>query len=180
MLANHASGLTLFLSPLAPIRQSISQSVPLFMIVDLDFQVIRGEAESWGCLCWRGEGTGGLYQCVQMPSGGSQEREARLFSAVPGDEAVGTLKCKKFHLNLRNAFPTVRVIKRRSRLSERLWSLNLGDLQNPVAGHAMSSEQGARLDDVHRCLPTSALLWRKQILQFAVEAIQNKPIFAVC
>lgn len=83
-----------------------------------------------------------------------------LFSAVPGDEAVGILKCRKFHLNLRNAFSTGKVMKGRSRLSERLWSLHLGDLQNPVAGHSMCSEQGAGLGDVQRCLPASALLWR--------------------
>lgn len=43
--------------------------------------------------------------------------------------------------------------KWRSRFSERLWGLHLGDLWNPVPGHPVCSEQEAGLDDVQRCLP---------------------------
>lgn len=73
--------------------------------MDLLFQVIWGEAERAGAV-YAGEEkvAGGPYRCVQIPDGGSEEEGARLFSAVPRDQAVGLLKCKKFHLNVRNVF----------------------------------------------------------------------------
>lgn len=77
--------------------------------------------ESWGCLCGRGEGVRGPYQCVQILDGRSEEERARLLAAVLSGEAVGTPRCKKFHWNVRNASSTV--IEPRSKLLQRLWSL---------------------------------------------------------
>lgn len=138
--------------------------------------------ESWGCLCGRGEGVRGPYQCVQILDGRSEEEGARLLAAVLSGEAVGTPRCKKFNWNVRNAFT--------------LWSNQeagcyrgcgvsvLGDAQNLITGHPAcsgwpTSEQWAGPQDLQRCLPTSTLPWKK-ILQFEMEEIQNKPNFAIC
>lgn len=76
--------------------------------------------ESWGCLCGRGEGVRGPYQCVQILDGRSEEEGARLGSSAQW-RGSGYTEMQEIQLKCKKRFYTV--IEPRSRLLQRLWSL---------------------------------------------------------
>lgn len=55
-----------------------------------------------------GEHRASVYRYLM---GGVKKRESGSSQQCPVTRQVGTLKYRKFHLNVRNAFSTVRVIK---------------------------------------------------------------------
>lgn len=82
---------------LAPLWQRISQAVELFIVVDLLFQVVQGNAERAGAVyvaeekVW-GDHTSGYRYLI----GGVKEREPDSWQQCCV-KTVGMLICKKFH-----------------------------------------------------------------------------------
>lgn len=108
MLANRSSVwlnlICVFFSPCMTQHQPVSSSL---RNSGFAFSGHMGRGwESWGCLCWRGEGGRGTVPVCTDTWWGEWRRgsQALLSSVVPRDQAVGLLKCKKFHLNVRNVF----------------------------------------------------------------------------
>jgi len=77
---------------------------------------------------------GDLTNAYNFLKGGRQGDGARLFSVVPSDRTRGNghkLKDRKFHLNLRKNFFTLRVTEPWNRLTRGLVVSFSGDIQNP-------------------------------------------------
>jgi len=78
-----------------------------------------------------------LINAYKYLKGGCQENEARLFSVVPSDRAKDNRhkpKHRKFHLNMRKNFFTLRVNRALEQAAQRGCGVSFsGDIQDPPA-----------------------------------------------
>lgn len=166
MLANRSSVwlnlICVFFSPYMTQHQPVSSSL---RNSGFAFSGHMGRGwESWGCLCWRGEGGRGTVPVCTDTWWGEWRRGSQALLSGAQRPGSGLAEMQEIPFKRKECFfPLWGWSNREAGCGISI----LGDIRNPTAGHPAccgwpSSEQGAGPDELWRCLPTSALLWKKK------------------
>ena len=120
-------------------------------------------------LGWSREGSGGSYQCLEIPEGRDAEDRARLFSVVPSGRTESDghkMKHGRVPLNIRKHFFHWGWRSIGTGCPETLWSLHPWRYSKAVwtwswvTGCRWSClSSGVGPDDLQKSLPTSSILW---------------------